>query len=1756
MSDFRFHSPRDLLNLGAARAKYHANLDALRVLKQLVAEGRAATINEQRVLSRYVGWGDSALLNLAFPHSNDTKPASELASLLTGDEIDSLRASSLNAHYTALPVIAAIWDALLHAGLASLPMVNALEPSAGIGHFIGLSPRDVPVRWTAVEIEPLTAGILRSQYPSARVFAQPFESVDFPAGYFDLIAGNVPFGDYPVADVTLPQRVRRCIHDYFLCKSVTLLRPGAIVALITSRYSLDKRDDAARMWLSQHARLLTAVRLPEDAFKANAGTEVVTDVLVFQRHAANDTADAHENTWVHAVSVEVPGENGEATPQPHWVNRWFVEHPDLILGRQVVARHGMYGRDALTVRPDGRDLEAAVREALCRTLPTDLFASVAMAPHAMPICLTSASPVVGNGQPSIPTHPRIEAMLDIHRSAKRLIQQQVEGASEEDIASARAELNRRYDNFASVYGPLNAPANLRLLSSSPASSFALPFLRALEVQKGSRWLKAGLFTAIVRGVRATPDILSPKEALLTCLDHIGRVDLDEIGRLCNQEPSCVSEALAGLIFEEPGTPGQWVTADEYLSGNVRHKLKQARAIAAFEPRFQANVAALEPVQPEPLRPDEITAHLGSPWVPPDVVATFVRHLVPSYSKSVSAITALGSWDVLPDRYAAQTAEATSRWGTPRRTALDLIADALNQRTPTVYDELDDGVRVVNQEQTLATQEKLAAIKAEFEHWVWVDPDRAAQLAAIYNERFNGLRARHYDAAHLTLPGMSASITLRPHQRDVIWRILQSRATLLGHAVGLGKTFVMVAAAMELKRLGLIRKALVVAPKHLVDSGQFAAEAQRLYPGATILAQGSDDFTPARRAEVLARIATGATRAGDWDLVIVSHSSFKALPVSDATFNRFVQAEIDRLEEVLLELKAETEGEDGPRHKRTLKQIEKAKKRLEARLRNTEAGIRRDDRRTLTWDELGIDALFVDEAQAFKNLGFATKMTRIAGLPNAHSERAFDLFIKTRDLIERGGRVVFATGTPVSNSLAEVFTMQRFLQLDDLKALGVDHFDAWAHNFAEAAPGLEMKPDGSGFRMNTRFSRFVNLPELAMLWRQVLDVRHAEQVGLEQPERFGGRNHIVTVPASRELKRYIQHLARRVERIKSGAVNPKDDNLLKITTDGRKAALDMRLVQPGLPEHPNCKINALAHHVAVVYHGSTKQRGAQLVFCDLATPKGSKRESESEHERQSDVNVNVHDHDHVDDSDDTNGVADAETAEERSLRNGVYSEIKRKLIARGVPANEIAFIHDCTTKAAKSELFEAVRQGRVRVLIGSTEKMGTGMNVQTRLVALHHLDAAWLPASLTQREGRILRQGNRHHEVLLFNYVTQGSFDAFMWGVLETKARFIGQIMAGEVTARTADDVGDMVLTAAQVKAIASGNPEVLRKVGLEIELVKLDKLRAAHYQSQRELRFTLSTLPGQIEWKGREIALHQASQAKRDAHPLPDGRFEMRLRVNLSAQVAQPYDRREAAGRKLRELAEMLAMAARREATPGSVTREVGAYRGFAVWLKASTNVSEAPTLLLKLSDAGPATGLAYEAHIGDSDQGVMQSIDHQLRSIEEHIASAERDRARLEQQHGAIQHELGKPWEHAARFEAVKVELAALDAALRLADKAHASAGSDTKEEGIEAEDDTPEPWPLAPDQLADLSALYAGDPDEEAPVHMDIAVQSGGAAVTFSADTAEATLTTNAPAVITVKARMTMEEMRRALAGAGSTRKRTRPAAEPADETMSLFG
>ncbi len=1356
--DFHFEPSDDLADLGGPEQRYRHNLVALHLLKRLEAEQRRATPAEQRTLARYSGWGDSQVLKRAFPSQSQRQDApnaqisDEIQDLqLSEDEMRSIRASSLNAHYTALPVVGALWQALERLGIGRLDTLRCLEPSAGIGHFYSVMPRELFARSqrVAVELDALTARILKQLHPSTRVYEGGFESATLPDNYFDLVISNVPFGDYPVSDPALKEKfLRVCIHDYFFARAITLTRPGGMVVFITSRYTLDKQDNRVRRWLAERADLLGAVRLPETAFARNAGTEVVTDVVFLRKRGALDAA-APAGAWVDTGTLPLTDRQNSPAPTP--LNQLYVDHPGWMLGTPALTR-GMYRDGEFTLLGDGRDLGKAIAEVLAAQLPEGIISPAhpnEERQEARPSTFDARMLFPLPEHAGYEQRERVAGMRAIYEAAKALLACEIDGARERDAVPLRGKLNEAYERFCARFGCLNHPANLRLLGESPA----LPFLKALETDfdllTGSA-RKAALFersTVRGRAHESTPASSDPaqrvQEALLLSLDRYGVPNLDYIASLTGDTPEGAASRLAGLIFRTPA--GEWETAEQYLSGDVRAKLRQAEAAATLDEQFRHNVEALRAVQPEPLEPPEITARLGAGWIPADVVEAFLRETLSRFEGRVTYLPALAQWTVelsRGQRGVLDRVELTQRWGTPRRDALDLAEDALNLRLPLIFDVVDEGGRerrVLNQTETVAAQAKLAELKAHFAAWVWQDGERSRWLCELYNDAFNCLRPRRYDGAHLSLPGLNTEIHLRPHQQDAIWRAVQSRTTLLGHVVGAGKTLICICAAMELKRLGLAHKALVAVPNHLTE--QWLHEALRAYPNADVLCAGKDDLSRGRRGEFLSRVATGA-----WDLVVVPHSSFKLLPVNPQTTSAFLQREITQLEDYLHELKQENKSS------RTAKEIEKAKKRLEVRLKDLGA-MHKDSADTVTWEELGIDLLMVDEFHLYKNLYFATKMTRVAGLPNANSERAFDMYVKLRWLLEHGGRAICATGTPVANTLAEVYTMMRYLQFDLLEEKAIAHFDAWAQLFAEAVPSLEMTPDGAGFRMNTRFARFTNLPELATLWRQALDVRNAEQLDLPRPKLHGGKPVVVKLPGSPQLKVYVADLARRVEHIKRGDVQPWQDNMLKVTGDGRKAALDLRLVQSSAPDLPAGKINALVSNVVEIWRASGPRCGAQLVFCDLGTPKRlTARDAQEAIDEESDETVCIQ----------RPQQPNTDNPEEQHLMDDVYTEIKRKLVRAGVPAREVAFIHDCKTPAQRSELFAAVCAGRVRVLIGSTEKMGTGMNAQERLVALHHLDAPWRPADLEQREGRILRQGNGYPEVLILHYVTESSFDGYVW----------------------------------------------------------------------------------------------------------------------------------------------------------------------------------------------------------------------------------------------------------------------------------------------------------------------------------------------------------------------------------------------------------
>ncbi|MCA1622332.1 MAG: DEAD/DEAH box helicase family protein [Acidobacteria bacterium] len=1238
MTDFSFTSDENLTDLGGTASKYEANIAALTILKELEVEGRdVATAHEQSILARYTGWGDSTLIKRAFPNGTHAAalPAEDLAALTTPEEQRALRASSINAHYTSIAVISAIYQGLLHLGLAHATdgrYLRVLEPAAaGVGHFFGAMPDELKrkAQFAAVELDPLSARITKLLYPSANVYAEGYESANLPAECFDLVISNVPFGNYKVCDLSVREHfLRASIHDYFFAKSLRVVRAGGIIAFITSRFTLDKQDARVRRYIAQHAELLASVRLPNNAFTANAGTQVVTDIIILRkRTAALSPDDAKSECWTEATEYTVTDERG--VPVSVTLNRMFAEDERLMLGRPCIGQHGLYGRNEFTVTAtEGTDLKDELIKTLRRALPADLLVistgdeekatvtadeakQTSYEPDSLELAAQTELAGFSEARASL-EQARAGHLLEIYRAAKEVIRIQVDGEPEESLQTAQAELGRTYDRFRIRYGYINSRQNLTAFNEQNS---ILAFLRALEeaAPHGAGYRKAPLFTTrTIRPLRITSRPESAAEALLLTLNEQGRADLEAIALSCGKSVEQVREELRGLIYQTPS--GEWLTRDEYLSGNVRARLREAEAAARLDANFQENVEALRAAQPTQLGAGEITARLGAAWIPEEVIEQFARSLVPSYRGKIRYLAQTAQWVVEhPSWDAAASVEATQTWGTTRVHALDILDDALNLRRTLVFDQIDDKTRIINQTETVAAQAKLADMKERFLEWVWKDATRERELCRLYNEQFNVMRERRYDGSHLTLPGASNQIELRPAQKDAVWRILQSKTTLVAHTVGAGKTLTAIAAVMELRRLGLARKSMIVVPKHVAP--QWAREAQRLYPNLRLMTTDAKDFTKNARGETMSRIATC-----DWDLIVIPHPSFKLLPTKAEMANHFILLEMERLRNHIAEL-----AEDDERgNRRSIKQIEKTLKRFEAKLKTAEAEIRRDSTDTITFEEMGIEALFVDEFQNYKNLYFPTKMSRIAGLSNTESQQAFDMFIKSQWLLQHGGRFIGLTGTPISNTLCEGYVMMRYFQLDLLREFGLDHFDSWAQSFGETVTGVEMRPDGSGFRVNTRFAKFVNLAELARMQRLCWDVRTPEQLNLPRPALAGGCPITVAVEASPKLEAYVGELSRRSERVSNRSVDPSQDNMLKITSDGRKAALDMRLVRPELGELPYNKIDAVVERVGRIYQRTHANRGAQILFCDLSTPKssgGSRSDSAQEkHKRASDEDI--------------------------------------------------------------------------------------------------------------------------------------------------------------------------------------------------------------------------------------------------------------------------------------------------------------------------------------------------------------------------------------------------------------------------------------------------------------------------------------------------------------------------------------------------------
>lgn len=1540
-SNYRI-SDSDRIGEGPPRQKFRQNIEAIQTLRKVEAEGRPATPEEKAALVRYVGWG--AMPQVFDPRNYEWRSArAEVEQLLTPEELEAARASTLNAHYTSPTVVRAMYRALEQFGFER---GRILEPACGIGHFIGLMPEAMHRHSTitGVEIDPITARIAKALYPDADIRVQGFENAKLADGFFDVAISNVPFGDYPVHDPSL-NAYRFPIHDYFFAKALEKVRPGGLIMFITSRGTLDKLDSTLREYLAPKAELLGAIRLPNTAFKQNAGTEVTTDIVMLRKLQPGETPRGP--AWREVQ--DFTNHNWEKIP----INEYFVERPHLMLGHlQLTGR--MYRDNEPTLEPDGRVLGDALGAAVPalpagiyraqrvemvesspeQTIPApDVVKPNAFCIHDGIVCIREENVLRPLNDLPSETRSRIRGMIPVRDAVRDCLRAQVDGSPEEHVVETRQQLNIAYDRFAARFGPLNLRANQRAFDGDPD----LPLLLSLENynDETKRATKATFFTErTIHHRQPVESVGTPKEALLVTLNECGGVDLDRMAGLLNKPVEEFLPDLKGLIFRNPQT-NEWETDDQYLSGNVREKLAVADAAALTDPRFAENVEALKSVQPADLAATEIDVRLGSAWLPPEDVKNFTNQLlnIPS-GVEVGHIHALGTWHINANWEAKGATANTTDWGSDRYTALELIEDALNLKTPTVYDTVDDKP-VVNAQATEAAREKQEGIKERFKEWVWSDDARRERLCRLYNDTFNHTRVRTFNGDHLTLPGASGAIQLHGHQKAGVWRILQTPNTLLAHVVGAGKTFTMVAAAMELKRLGLARKPMFSVPNHML--GQFSTELLTLYPGANILVAGKEDFESQNRKKLFSRIATG-----NWDAVIVTHSGFERIPLARETQERFFEEQLHELEMI------KRQHADSS-NRRLVKEIEKAKKRLEAKLQALAAEHKKDN--TLTFEELGVDRIFVDEAHYFKNLFYVTKLTRIAGLPQTASERAFDMYLKVRHVqsLNGGGGVVFATGTPIANSMAEMFTMQRYLQPDALKKHNLHHFDSWAATFGEPVTAMELSPDGAGYRLNTRFARFINVPELMQMFRQSADVQTAAMLNLPRPKLDGEKPTIRNAPATEELKEFVQSLATRAEKLKGGRIDPSVDNMLKITSEGRKAALDLRLMKPTAPDERQGKVNQAVETIHRIWQATGAQRSTQLVFCDLSTPK------------------------------------------DRGF--SVYRDMSEKLKGMGIPEREIAFIQEFDSDASKLALFRDVRSGKVRVLFGSTQKMGSGTNVQERLIALHHLDAPWRPADVEQREGRILRQGNKNSTVQVFRYVTEGSFDAYMWQTLETKAKFIAQVMSGDMTIRRLEDLDSAALTYAEVKAIASGNPLVIEKAQVDAELMRLTRLRSAHAEEQYRIRSNLRRSHEDAEvFSTRLTNLRQDIAIRQDT---AGDKFTIEL-------DGQETSNRGIAGELILRRAEKL-----KNRFGDDVS--IGRFAGFDLVLRPSFNNTVEVVLRGKNS---------YAARVTDTALGTIRSLEATVQGFEERATKLESDIADAQKRTKELETKVGALFEKEEHYQ------------------------------------------------------------------------------------------------------------------------------------------
>lgn len=1561
----------DNLGIGGAKAKYSANVAAIRLLKTIESEHRLATPEEQEVLSRYVGWGG---IPQAFDESNPqwANEYQELKGLLTPEEYEAARSSTLNAFYTSPVVMKAMYEALGNMGFES---GNILEPSCGVGNFFGLLPEKMSKsKMFGVELDSITGRIAKQLYQQSDIRVQGFERSEFPDSFFDVAIGNVPFGDYKLSDRRY-DRNNFLIHDYFFAKALDKVRPGGIIAFVTSSGTLDKKNSAVRKYIAQRADLIGAIRLPNNAFRANAGTDVTADIIFLQKR---DRIVEAEPDWVHLDTDK----NGIT------MNSYFVENPDMILG-EMTTENTMYGRQDAVCKPiDGADLAEQLHDAIANINAQITEYEIEDSGEEMQDDSIPADPSVRNFsytivdgriyfrensrmtpvELSVTAQNRVKGMIKLRDCVRKLIELQTEDYPDVEIEKQQRELNRQYDEFAQKYGRINSRGNSAAFGSD--SSYCL--LCSLEVldDDGEFKEKAAIFSK--RTIRPRIEVTSvdtASEALALSLNERAFVDLPYMAQLTGKTEKEIVADLNGVIFRVPNTVDDsgkpvYVAADEYLSGNVRQKLREARQASESDPSFAVNVAALEAVQPKDLTASEVSVRLGATWIPPEIVQQFMFELLHTpryyqYRMTVHYSPATAQWFVENKSTDRGNFQATSTYGTQRMNAYSIIEDTLNLREVKIFDTVEnpDGStsRVLNKRETAIAQGKQEMIRQKFTEWIWADPSRREKLLRMYNERFNSTRPREYDGSHLTFPGMNPEITLKPHQVNAVAHVLYGGNTLLAHAVGAGKTYEMAAAAMESKRLGLCHKPLFVVPNHLTE--QWAAEFLQLYPSANILVATKKDFEPRNRKKFCARIATG-----DYDAIIIGHSQFEKIPISLERQERFIQDQIEELVDGIADVKSQ----HGERF--TIKQLERAKKQLETRLKKLHDQSKKDD--VVTFEELGVDRIFVDEAHSFKNLAAVTKMTRVAGISQTEAMKSSDLYAKCRylDEITGGKGVIFATGTPISNSMVELYTMQRYLQYDTLRRNGLSHFDCWASTFGECVTAIELAPEGTGYRAKTRFSKFYNLPELMAMFKEVADVKTSDMLPLKVPN---AHFHTIAVKPSEHQQAMVESLSERADRVRNGMVDPSVDNMLKITNDGRKLALDQRMIDPMLPDNPDSKTNACVRNVYEIWQRTTPNRSAQLIFCDLSTPKA-------------DGSFNV------------------------------YDDIRSKLIAMGVPPEEIAYIHTADTEAKKKEMFGKVRSGQIRVLIGSTAKMGAGTNVQKRLAALHHLDCPWRPADIEQREGRLIRQGNDNSDVDVFSYVTEGTFDAYLYQLVENKQKFIGQIMTSKSPARSAEDVDEQALSYAEIKALAAGDPSINEKMDLDVAVTKLQLLKAS-YLSQRyalEDRI-LGEFPRTIAQKEQRIAGLEADIATAAAHPIDKDHFPP---MTVQGII---YGEKAAAG-------EALIKACKAMTSPEPI--RVGNYRGFDLELSFDS-FSKVYVLTL-------VGQLRYNVELGTDPIGNITRTENVIDGFRKNLEACREQLATVQSQLEAAKIEVQKPFAQEDELTQKLARLAELNAHLNLDEK------------------------------------------------------------------------------------------------------------------------